>query len=106
MSSLNQAQTAIDQGQNVRQQTDAALRQTDAALIQGRNIGTLTKMTVYVAFPVLVTTAIFSMDIVHPYHPWAIVPVVFAIAFVLNLTIAYVLDRPEEVWRRIRQALS
>lgn len=62
-------------------------------------------MTVYVAFPVLVTTAIFSMDIVHPSHPWAMIPVVLVVAFVLNILIANNLDRLGAVWDRIIQAL-
>lgn len=67
-------------------------------------------MTVYVAFPVLVTTAIFSMDIVTPKHPWAVLVCVFITAFILNVSIANLLEQPwaqpDAVKRRIRQWLS
>lgn len=64
-------------------------------------------MTVYVAFPVLVTTAIFSMDIVTPEQPWAVLPGVLVIAFFLNLVIANTIEQPwaqpRELWQRLRQ---
>jgi CBS-domain-containing membrane protein len=67
-------------------------------------------MTVYVAFPVLVTTAIFSMDIVTPKQPWAVLGGVLVTAFVLNVLIANLLEQPwaqpDAVKRMIRGWLS
>lgn len=100
VSSLDQANKAIKQGDVVKQQTDAAIS-------QGKDIGILTKMTVYIAFPVLVTTAIFSMDIVTPEQPWAVLVGVLAIAFCLNLLIAWLIAQPfaqpSEIWKRLAQ---
>ncbi|KAJ8114938.1 hypothetical protein OPT61_g3298 [Boeremia exigua] len=87
-------------------QADKAIGQTDAAIQQGKDISTLTKMTVYIAFPVLVTTAIFSMDIVTPEQPWAVLGGVLVIAFFLNVLIANLVEQPwaqpRELWRRAR----
>ena len=64
-------------------------------------------MTVYVAFPVLVTTAIFSMDIVTPKQPWAVLAGVVIIAFFLNLLIANLIEQPwaqpRAIWGKIKE---
>ena len=87
--------------------TVSSLDQADKAIQQGRDIDTLTKMTVYVAFPVLCTTAIFSMDIVTPEQPWAVLGGVLVAAFFLNVLIASVVEQPwaqpRKIWRRVRQ---
>jgi hypothetical protein len=99
--------SSLDQADRAIKQTDAAIKQTDTAIQQGKDIGTLTKMTVYVAFPVLCTTAIFSMDIVTPKQPWAVLGGVLVTAFFLNVLIANVVEQPwaqpREIWRRVRR---
>ncbi len=91
-------------------QADKAIGQTDAAIQQGKDIGTLTKMTVFVAFPVLVTTAIFSMDIVTPNQPWAALFGVLFIAFFLNALIANLVEQPwaqpQEIWRKVQSWIT
>ncbi len=99
MSSLNQAEIAIKQGDNVQ-------TQTDAAILQGENIGTLTKMTVYIAFPLLFTASVFSMDIVRPSYPWAVLACVLVLTFVLNYLIASMIAKRmgvSEVWYEVRR---
>ncbi|KAF2120986.1 hypothetical protein BDV96DRAFT_595374 [Lophiotrema nucula] len=48
-----------------------AKEQTRIANIVGEKIGTLTEMTVYVAFPLLFSTAVFGMNFMKPSYPWA-----------------------------------
>ncbi|KAF3045538.1 hypothetical protein E8E12_009436 [Didymella heteroderae] len=67
--------------------------QMDTTLKEAADTAMLTEMTVYVAFPVLFTTAIFSMDVVQLDHPWAAFGVVLLLATAMNLIAAKLVTR-------------
>ncbi|KAH3952389.1 hypothetical protein HBH98_175250 [Parastagonospora nodorum] len=68
--------------------TVSSLSQTDTAVKQGNDLKTLTKMTVYVAFPLLFTTAFFSMSFANPPYPWAVFICVLFMVGVVNYIVA------------------
>ncbi|KAH7095359.1 hypothetical protein FB567DRAFT_601211 [Paraphoma chrysanthemicola] len=82
VSSLSQTESTI-------KQANVANTQADRAVSQGEDLKTLTQMTVYIAFPLLFTTAFFSMDFADPpAYPWAVFIGVLCGVFIINYMIA------------------
>ncbi|KAI8936255.1 hypothetical protein NX059_006677 [Plenodomus lindquistii] len=82
-------------------QTETGNLQARTAVKQGEDLRILTKMTVYVAFPLLFTTAAFGMDFVTPKYPWALFFAVLICTSLANWVLATTLaseKAPWEVW--------
>lgn len=88
-------------------QTETANSHANTAVSQGGDLKTLTKMTVYVAFPLLFSTAIFSMDFVTPKYPWAIFFAVLVLTSLLNYVLASQKAGLQTMWsdckKRVRE---
>ncbi|CAO2650561.1 Nn.00g018530.m01.CDS01 [Neocucurbitaria sp. VM-36] len=78
-------------------QTETANLQAETAVAQGTDLKVLTQMTVYIAFPLLFTTALFSMDFVQPKYPWVVFFIVLFLTSLVNYMIASQRS-PRRVW--------